>query len=154
VPRVASAAAMAEPLTDAWEAGAPRTGLVVVIEYDVTVARATAMLLETAGLEVVAATGTAAALDELRSRDVPSLLICDYHIGSAETGVDAIAAMRKAVAFEVPAILISGDTSQAMLETPKAMKRCHLLSKPVEADQLLTLVARLIDAPDSGRGGL
>jgi CheY-like chemotaxis protein len=153
VPRVTSAPAIAEPLADAREAGTPRTGLVVVVDDDVAVARATAMLLETAGLEVVAVTGTAEALDELKSRDAPSLLICDYHIGSAETGVDAIAAIRKAAALEVPAILISGDTSQAMLETPKAMKRCHLLSKPVEADQLLTLVARLIDAPDSGRGG-
>lgn len=50
----------------------------------------------------------------------------------------------------LPAILVSGDTSAASVESSSGVDDSHLLSKPVDADQPLELSVCLLQAP--GRG--
>ena len=41
-------------------------------------------------------------------------------------------------------ILVSGDTSAAIIKSSSGADDCHLLSKPVDADELVELSARLL----------
>jgi CheY-like chemotaxis protein len=118
--------------------------LVLVIDDEGAVADATAMLLGTEGLDVLVANGSRQGLDEIRAHGrAPDLLICDYHLGGKETGIEAIRLVREAARHALPAILVSGDTSATIVKRSSGVDNCHLLSKPVDADELLELSARL-----------
>ncbi len=84
--------------------------LVVVIDDDALVLQATHSLLRSWGFEVVAAQCFDDALRQLfRVRRRPDLIVCDYQLSKGWTGIDAIEGLRSA--FEIPALLISGDAS-------------------------------------------
>lgn len=108
---------------------APSPKLVVVIDDDPLVLEATDGLLRSWGCLVVTANsyGTAIArLAEMRRR--PDLIVCDYRLPEGETGIDAIAGLRSA--FEIPALLISGDPSSPLGQGTGSYQ---LLHKPVDA---------------------
>lgn len=120
----------------------PRTNkLVVVIDDDPLVLEATTGLLRSWGCEVVAAescSGAIKALSRLGRR--PDFIICDYRLPEGETGVDTIEILRSA--FEIPALLISGDTHSPRTET-NGSSGYYLLHKPVNA---AAFHAALVDA--------
>ncbi len=120
-------------------------GLVLVVDDDPAVGAATAMLLKTMGLEVISAVDAEQAERGLAERGAAlSLVIADYHLGPGANGVDAIAGVRAVAGYSVPAILVSGDTSSAISERLRDVGDCHLLSKPVDADELMSLTERLV----------
>lgn len=114
--------------------------LVVVIDDDPLVLEATEGLLRSWGCQVVAAESCGdamAKLGEIGQR--PDLIVCDYRLPRGPTGVDAIATLRNA--FEIPALLISGDGSLAQPDDDSGAYR--LLHKPLNAE---TFRAVLVDA--------
>lgn len=127
--------------------GIARDGaLVLVVDDEIAVADATALLLGTAGMEVLIANSSQQALDQILDRErAPDLLICDYHLGRKETGIEVIRLIREATRDTVPTILVSGDTSTAIVNMLNGLDNSHLLSKPVDADELLELSARLLN---------
>jgi hypothetical protein len=56
-------------------------------------------------------------------------------------------AIRATLQNDVPAILVSGDTSSAIVASTRGIEYCHLLSKPVDADDLLELTTSLLHEP-------
>lgn len=118
---------------------------VLVLDDNPAVADATGMLLEAVGHAVVVAADLTQAR-QLAAGKALNLLICDYHLGSSENGVDAIRALREASGFDVPAILVSGDTSSKVLTSVESVPKCHILTKPFDADQLVSLTMRLLSA--------
>jgi two-component system, sensor histidine kinase len=114
--------------------------LVVVIDDDPLVLEATGGLLRSWGCRVVAAESCGEAmkmLTEIGQR--PDLIVCDYRLPQGPTGVDAIEILRSA--FEIPALLISGDANSPRGDDGASGYR--LLHKPVNAE---TFRAVLIDA--------
>jgi two-component system, sensor histidine kinase len=114
--------------------------LVVVIEDDPLVLEATVGLLRSWGCRVVAAESyieAMAKLSEIGER--PDLIVCDYRLPKGPTGVDAIEMLRDA--FEIPALLISGDATSPQCGDETGGYR--LLHKPVNAE---TFRAVLVDA--------
>ena len=69
----------------------------------------------------------------------PDLIVCDYRLPQGPTGVDAIEMLREA--FEIPALLISGDAASPQPDDGAGGYR--LLHKPVNAE---TFRAVLVDA--------
>ena len=123
----------------------PVGALVLVIDDDAAVAEATAMLFVSAGLEAIVSRDLREALQKVLSTGrSPSLLVCDYHLGRAETGLEAISALRRVTEPRLAAIIVSGDTSSRIVESLSGVADCHLLSKPVDVDQLLELSMRLL----------
>jgi CheY-like chemotaxis protein len=113
--------------------------LIVVIEDDELVLDATSGLLRSWGFHVVAAKDFAEGLRQLTElRRRPDLIVCDYRLSRGTTGVEAIAGLRGA--FEIPALLISGDSACPGSETRTSYQ---LLHKPLNVD---TFRAALIDA--------
>ena len=114
--------------------------LVVVIDDDRLVLEATEGLLRSWGCQVVAAESYGEALARLSEYGRrPDLIVCDYRLSEGATGVDAIEGLRSA--FEIPALLISGDAG--LHPRDDSVDKCHLLHKAVDA---ATFRAMLIDA--------
>lgn len=123
----------------------PNQGLVLVVDDDESVASATALLLGSLGLDCIATSGSAKALEALENRgESPSLVICDYHLGNGENGLEAIRAIREHVGSTLPAILVSGDTSARIAESLGELPSCRLLRKPVDPDELLATSGSLL----------
>jgi ActR/RegA family two-component response regulator len=68
----------------------------------------------------------------------------DYHLRDGGTGTRVIAALRSALDRPIRAVLITGDTSSAVkeLRDPSVV----IVSKPVNADELLAMLPRLMDS--------
>ena len=113
------------------------SGLVVLIEDDVTVANAWGLLLEAEGYRVAMAASASEALAVVRHLDVdPDLIISDFHLLDGSTGVEAVASIRKNVGKNLPAFIVSGDTSK-VVQDAKSLENSLIMSKPVNTIRML-----------------
>ncbi|KAJ8137786.1 hypothetical protein OY671_009001, partial [Metschnikowia pulcherrima] len=62
------------------------------------------------GYAVIAARSLEQASRELDNA-IPQLIVTDFRSATETTGIDVVHAVRKAIGFDVPAIIITGDTS-------------------------------------------
>ncbi len=124
----------------ASERATPNGKLVVVIDDNALVLEATGGLLRSWGFRVITAETDAEAMECLaRQGQRPDLIVCDYRLSKGATGVDVIERLRSA--FEIPALLISGDASSP--QSDETTRTYHLLHKPVDAQTFRTA---LVDA--------
>jgi len=117
------------------------TGLVLIVDDEPAVLDATSMLLKVEGFDVQTAASESEALECL-SKQVPDLLITDYHLRDGRTGIEIIRSVRKHASTNVPVILVSGDTSDAIVVSD--LEDTSFLTKPVNADELLNEIHRRI----------
>ncbi|RQS48062.1 hybrid sensor histidine kinase/response regulator [Burkholderia sp. Bp8986] len=122
------------------------TGLVVVIDGNRTTRTGLAELLATWGYDTIAARSGKEALDRLSACPRrPDLLICDYLPPRGENGIVVIERLREALDTAVPALLISGDTTDEQL----AASHTHglvLLHRPLPNGKLRAAVGHLVAA--------
>jgi len=130
-------------------AGRPR---VLLVEDDPGVRDATRMLLNVEGYRVSAVASLAAALQSAQQLGAPDLLITDYHLGEGELGTQVIAAVREKLHSEVRAVLVTGDTSTVIKHMAND-PRLRIVSKPIDAEQLLVVLKELLSAADAGAEG-
>ena len=117
---------------------------VLLVEDDASVRNAIRMLLNTEGFEVVTAASCAEALRRLEEQPHLDLLVTDYHLGAGATGVEVIAVARQRFGAALPVILLTGDTSTDM-QALNHDERWRMASKPLRANQLLTLMSELLE---------
>jgi CheY-like chemotaxis protein len=123
-----------------------RKALVVVIDDDRLVLRATQLVLEQVGYQVIAAdTGAAATALLSEVSCAPVAIVCDYRLSHGVSGPDVIAAIREEFNTLIPAMIITGDTSPE-LHTAIADSGLPVLIKPVQAERLCSALAALISA--------
>jgi CheY-like chemotaxis protein len=103
------------------------------------------MLLKSDGYQVTTAATIAEALEEVRADPYIGLLITDYHLGDGETGTQVIASLQAELGRPLKAVLMTGDTSSAIKELPRD-PLVRIVSKPVNADELLAMLRVLIDS--------
>lgn len=116
-------------------------GRVLIVDDEPAVVDATSMLLRVEGYDVIAAASVDEAIASL-SIGMPNLLITDFHLRSGATGFDVIRAIRSEAGTDIPVILVSGDTSDAI--KLKEFENTRFLTKPVDADELLAEVCKQI----------
>lgn len=136
---VNTSASISAPAAEHQRAGA----LVLLVEDDPAVQVATKMLLKVAGYRVLLASSQAEALQRAREQPI-DLLITDYHLAAGETGTQVMAAVRGAIGKPLKAILMTGDTSSAIQELG-ADDLLRIVSKPILAEELLALIALLLN---------
>jgi DNA-binding NtrC family response regulator len=113
--------------------------LIVVIDDEAQIVESTSSLLELHGFTVITASGSADAIKKLQHTDKrPDLLLCDFRLLN-ETGVEAISLIQDEFNFDIPAIIVTGET------TPDAIQAItHLgyktLFKPLSSDSLLQAI--------------
>jgi PAS domain S-box-containing protein len=135
---VGSPGMLARPL----QTGRPH---VLLVEDDSAVRHATRMLLTVEGYRVTSVSSLAEALQETREDDGFDLLVTDYHLSAQETGLQLIVLLRERLGRSLKAVLITGDTSSAVKDLPRD-PHLRVASKPLKADELLTLLSELLSA--------
>jgi CheY-like chemotaxis protein len=130
-------------LEKAGPSAAPARVHVLLVEDDARVRNATRMLLKVEGYDVTAVASLGEATAAARAHAGIALLVTDYHLGANETGVQVITAVREELGADLPAVLVTGDTSSAM-HGLKCDGRLRTASKPINPDQLLALLTDLV----------
>ncbi len=122
---------------------------VMVIDDDPAVADSTASLLQCWGLRVVACTDADAALRRLgEPGDPPALLIVDHRLAAGRSGFEAVQRIREQSGRPTPAIMISADSSPALVRS--AFVAGHaILHKPVDPLRLRACVAEALASGDA-----
>jgi PAS domain S-box-containing protein len=114
------------------------SGLVILIEDDVNVANAWGMLLEAEGYRVaMAASATEARALITHLDEAPALIVSDFNLLDGSTGVETVTDIREYYALNIPAFIVTGDTSKVVKEA-QTVDNCTLLNKPVNTGRLLS----------------
>ncbi|MEY4561204.1 MAG: hypothetical protein RLZZ618_481 [Pseudomonadota bacterium] len=114
----------------------PKGLRVLVIDDEPEVRTALRLMLECVDWEVHTAEGLGEALSELHSGFRPNVLVVDHRLHGGQTGPEVIAELRRA-GFDVPAVMVTGDTSPAHLIALRDTE-LPVLHKPVEGALLIT----------------
>ena len=126
-----------EAAAETSAAGERGSGMIILIEDDVSVANAWGLLLEAEGYRVATAASAReaeAVVNQLDSE--PDLIISDFHLLDGSTGVEAVTSIRTIVGKAVPAFIVSGDTSK-VIQTARSLDNSKIMSKPVNTVRLL-----------------
>jgi two-component system, sensor histidine kinase len=137
------------PPTQARErwSGAERSGLILVIDDEASVRGAMRSLLSSWGHQVIAAGSCAEMLQKISGRGIHAdLIICDYRLRGNENGFDVIRRLRSVCREEIPAMLLTGDTSPDRL-AEVAASGLPLLHKPVVNAKLRAAIRHLMNTP-------
>jgi signal transduction histidine kinase/CheY-like chemotaxis protein len=150
IPSVPAGAAPAEaPDTARALLVSERGKLIIVIDDNESVRESTCGVLQRWGCLVVTAHSEDAALIKLAELGKqPDLIISDYRLAHEKTGFELINRMRRAFGAQIPAFLVSGDT------TPERLREAHdsgyyLLHKPVMPITLRSVVTQLLRGQES-----
>ncbi|MCB1845447.1 MAG: response regulator, partial [Halioglobus sp.] len=126
--------------------GRPGSKTILLVEDDRRVAAAWSMLLRAEGYRVVLAeSAESAASVAAELGEPPDLVVSDYHLLDGTTGVQAVDAVRRQCGAELPAFIVSGDTSK-VVDDARRISNCLLLSKPVNTDELLERARKVIQS--------
>jgi len=101
------------------------------------------MLLEVEGYRVTPVSSLTEALRHVACGNPVDLLITDYHLSDGETGSQVIAALRNLLGHSLKVILTTGDTS-SKIQKLAGDPFLRVTSKPINADELLTLLRVLL----------
>ena len=146
VPRAAPRAA--RPL-GGHRALARAPAVVVIIDDDPDVLDSLRLSLEQTGHRVVGGSDSEEVLRLVRRLGrPPDLILSDYRLGAEITGVEAIGRLRQELGEEIPAIVITGDSSSAALREVRAAG-FPVMHKPVDPEQLEDVIAKALAARDA-----
>jgi signal transduction histidine kinase/CheY-like chemotaxis protein len=122
--------------------------VVAVVDDDPAVAAAMTTLFASWGARVAGGEDAASVQRALRGA-APDLIVADLRLAEAASGVDAIAALRRAHGQATPALIVSGDTSDEALAEARAAG-ITMLAKPAVASVLRLAAERAIAARGTG----
>jgi signal transduction histidine kinase/CheY-like chemotaxis protein len=125
------------------KAGEPFRGTILVIEDDGFVRSGLESLLGMEGLTVVSAAHGDEALALVAKEGVrPDLVLSDFNLPGPMNGVESIEALRVALAWKVPAIVLTGDIRSQAIETI-TKHDVAVVTKPLDGDELLQLITQI-----------
>jgi len=106
-------------------------------------------VLSTHGCVPISALSAVEAIDKLTSKDiVPSIIVADYRLQNGQTGDVAIGMVREEFNSDIPAIIVTGDTSSdRLIEATNSGFR--LLHKPVQPVELIGELSNILVAENS-----
>ena len=131
---------------DASSVAVPRSARILIIEDDLDVRELLEILLAEDGFMVTSAPDGVAALKlAKKAKTAPDLILSDYNLPGAMTGIEAIGKLREQIGQAVPAIILTGDISTAALRDI-ADHDCEQLNKPVKPKLLVRAIRRLLAA--------
>jgi PAS domain S-box-containing protein len=131
-----------EPAHDQVSESISFAGTVLVIEDETSVRSALNRLLKLRGIgSSIVATGNDA-LTLVTQGMRPDLILSDYNLRGSMNGVETIKALRSALAWNVPGIVMTGDIQSKTIEAIAAQD-VSVVIKPFLAEELLQLMARL-----------
>lgn len=114
--------------------------LVLVIDDEKDVREGMELILEQVNCAVVSVESAEAAQHLIVENDLePALIIADYRLREGKTGDEAIALVREELNSDIPALIVTGDTSPERVREA-AGSGMKLLHKPVSPAELIAVV--------------
>ena len=127
----------------------PNSGMILVVDDDNDVRKALDVWLRLEGISAIFAASADEALAVVAGNGVrPSLIVSDYNLHGGANGIKNIVALRKALGWQVPAILLTGDSTRSTQETIVSNGLVALI-KPWKGDELTQLIRRLQKSEDN-----
>ena len=115
---------------------------ILLVDDDPDVLEASEMLLSMEeGFNIVSVSSPTEAYAQM-DKQLPDLIITDFHLNHKESGLDIIHKAKTKEGQQIPAILVSGDTS-AEMETISG-ENLQLMTKPLNPDELISQAYRLL----------
>lgn len=128
-----------------------RKGNILIIEDELDVRKSYERLLQSVGHHTTATADADEAIAQISGNTYrPDLVIADYSLSGDCNGVKLAARLRKAIGYNVPTVILTGDIS---METLREISQRHLIqrSKPLPANELCALVQSLLSQPGRAR---
>jgi PAS domain S-box-containing protein len=116
---------------------------ILLVDDDPRVLNAARILLQIEGYDVITAASPAEAQRRAAEHPDIRLLVTDYHLAANDTGIEVITSVRNILGTDLPAVLVTGDTSSAVRELRSDI-RLRAVSKPIRPDELLALFKELL----------
>jgi CheY-like chemotaxis protein len=125
---------------------------VLVVDDDDDIREALVMLLEMAGYTTFGAADGLRALDEIRARGRPGVILLDLRMPRMN-GEELAAALHGDATLAIsPIVVLSGDTNAA--DVASAIRADGLLKKPVDLSTVIAAVRRFVpDGPGTTMPG-
>ena len=118
--------------------------LVLVIDDEGAVQEGMAALLRKWQCEVLTAGSGEEMLQQLvKVQRLPDLIVSDFRLRGAETGIEVVEMLRNEFNVDIPALLVTGDTAPDRLRDAEA-SGLPILHKPLNPARLRTLIANLL----------
>ncbi len=113
--------------------------LIILVDDEVAIREAMAILLTNWGCQVISASTGAEAISLLSNTlETPALLIIDKRLSDGENGIELIQALREEVNETTPALLMTGDISG--LDGLSSEMDIQLITKPVEPHHIKQVI--------------
>jgi PAS domain S-box-containing protein len=120
------------------------SGTILIIEDEGSVRNALELWLRSEGLGAVSVANGNEALALITEKGMrPDLILSDYNIPGPLNGIESVHALREALAWKIPAIILTGDTRSQVVDAI-AKHDVAVAIKPMKADQLKELVVTLL----------
>jgi signal transduction histidine kinase/CheY-like chemotaxis protein len=129
----------------------PKHRMVLVLEDDRLSREAVGSLLLSWGFSVRTADTLAVALQQIEDEGPPDLVVSDYRLAEWVNGIDAVLQLRAAANRPIPACLMSGTSTPALVQAAREVG-LTLLQKPVRPAKLRSLLRRLLATPGQDQG--
>lgn len=123
----------------------------LVVDDDAPVLSGTADMLASWGCKVDTATSLEQVEQLLRNGMTWDFIVSDYQLENEVSGIDVIAMVRGHANRQIPCILISGDTSPALLKLA-SINGHQLLHKPVRPAKLRSLIIYELEKSGAASG--
>ncbi len=120
----------------------------LLVDHDDAVLDATAVFLRALGAKVMTAKDGTNALAKAATCVDLDLIICDFQLPGAH-GVELVKRVRTLLGKQVPALMMTGGAPLAAAKE-NALPNCQWLQKPLDLDQVMTLIEQTVGAPDKG----
>ena len=125
-------------------ADAPLSGTILVIEDNSFVRESLDLLLRSEGLSVVSAASGAEALELVTGKQLrPDLVVSDYNLQENMNGLESIASLRAALGWNLPAIVLTGDSRREVLQAI-ARHKVVVVAKPWKGDELVQFIREAV----------
>ncbi len=122
---------------------------VLLIDDEQSILDATSGMLRDWGCEVLCATGPLHALELLaKTNSTPDFILTDYRLEDRQTGIEVVECVREWMNLEIPALVITGDTSPERLAEVSA-SGLPIMHKPLLAEELKSVILRYCRYDDS-----
>ncbi|WP_439861996.1 hybrid sensor histidine kinase/response regulator [Pseudomonas sp. MBLB4136] len=118
----------------------------LVLDNEVSILDSMSALLGQWGCEVITAIDLPAALQAL-GRQVPDVILADFHLDHGVTGCEVVRQLREHFACAIPSVIITADRSDQCRRELQRMA-VPLLNKPVKPGKLRAVLSQLLGTPD------
>lgn len=120
--------------------------LILVVDDELLVCEAVETILMHSGYRTLTANSPEQALEKLMALSlIPDAILVDFRLSEDITGLDAIRIIINSLGVSIPALIVTGDTTDDGLKEITGAGYQHL-HKPVDVDELLKIVSETVNA--------